>query len=115
MGGIGFVSRNSTGEVIGGLNRRSRSDGVEALEALTVFEGKRLAVKKGLKVVKIESDLRVVIKQIKGGISHWRIRALLQLGESTKCIEGNLAYNERMCELESQTIERSSRLHYIIF
>lgn len=74
MGGIGVITRDSRGEVVGGLNRRLR--GVDSLEASTVLEGTRLTVEQGWKTVEIESDSSVIINQINGGISHWWTRAL---------------------------------------
>lgn len=72
-----MVARKASGKVIGGLNRKCRSDGVEIMEASTILEGLKLAAERGWITVKIESDLRVVIYQINRNIPHWRLQALL--------------------------------------
>lgn len=72
-----MIARDSRGEIVGVLNRRSWSDGVEIMEAMAILEGVKLAIKKGCSVVEIESNSSVVIAQLKGATLHWRLRALL--------------------------------------
>lgn len=42
-----------------------------------ILEGAKLAVEKGWREVEIELDSSVVIEQIKGGASFWRLKTLL--------------------------------------
>lgn len=60
--GIRVVARDSTEHVIGGLNRKTFSDGVEWLEARSLLEGIKLASEKGWHNIEVESNSQVVIK-----------------------------------------------------
>lgn len=46
MGGLGVIARDTREEIVGGVNRRTRGDGVETLEAMTILEGVKLRVLK---------------------------------------------------------------------
>lgn len=75
---VGVIAHNSNGDIVGGINRRwCQNDRVDTLEPSTILEGVRLSVEKGWTLVEIESDSKVVIDQIKGGVSYWRLRALI--------------------------------------
>lgn len=75
--GMGVITQNSDGNVVGGCNRRNRGDGAEMMAEMTIHAGIWLALGKGWTEVEIELDSKVMIEQIKGGAPHWWIRALL--------------------------------------
>lgn len=57
MEGVRVVAHDSVGQVVGGLNRRIRSEGIETLEAYVILEGTRMETEKGWTSVEIESYL----------------------------------------------------------
>lgn len=62
VGGIRAVVQDSTGQVIGRLNQRTFIDGVEWLEAHSILEGIKLAIRKSWHNIEVESDSQVVIE-----------------------------------------------------
>lgn len=67
-GGIGVIVRNSDRILIGGTNRRTTGQGIAELEA--VRWGIMLAKEKGWNRIEVESDLMMVVSQIKGNTHH---------------------------------------------
>lgn len=76
---------------------------METLGAMVILEEVKLVVGKGWTPMEIESDSSVVIEQIKGEASLWRLRALL-LTHSHNCklsradyMNDNSTSSKRVC------------------
>lgn len=96
---FGVVARNNLGQVLSGLNRRLQGYNVADLKAYAILEGVELAIEKGWQRIEVESDARVLIEQIKGQVTHWRLEVV--------CDNINTLAN-RINNVKWMTISRSS-------
>lgn len=71
-----MVAQNRNGCVVGGINRKLRSDNIDTLEALAIYDRLRLATENGWSKIEIESDSHVVIQHRERRMTQWRFQAI---------------------------------------
>lgn len=56
------MARNATGQVMGGLNRRTYCSNIEGLEGQAILEDIKLAIEKGWQNLEVEMNPQIVIE-----------------------------------------------------
>lgn len=76
-GGVGVISRDSSGMIMGGSQGRVEGGSPEEVEAKAILQAVQLAVARGWSDVVVESDSTIVINHNLGKVFAWRIDTIM--------------------------------------